>query len=372
MSQAFIDPCSTDFLYTRAMDIKSWIKAARQHAQLTQAQLGEPLGVGKGNVSAWEKGRHEPSFEQLVRIGEITRYPESLPGLSGVAHSVQIPDSTLKHRPWPFPGISEDEVHALPPAQLSELQGALALAIAQLKHGIRISPTPLAPSRPSGDALRSHKAGSLVDMDAAGDEFPMRIDGLPPAPWDGGKSTFQAEMDSRIKISTQAGVTANAGPGEPHAANEPFEEVPELSEVRLAAGDGIENHSEDQTGMIQFRRSFLRAVGADGGKARVVYAKGDSMEPVIRDGAALLVVPNESLTLRDVASGGVYAINYDGKMLVKTVAKDKLTGRWMARSFNPNYYDVPLENGVPVRVLGQVVWVGSRLRDDEVGQWVRS
>lgn len=112
--------------------------------------------------------------------------------------------------------------------------------------------------------------------------------------------------------------------------------------------------------MIQFRQSFLRSVGADGGRARVVYAKGDSMEPVIKDGTALLT------------AGGVYAINYDGKMIVKTVAKDKLTSRWVARSFNPAYPDIPLENGHPARVLGQVVWAGVRLRDDEARQWVRS
>ncbi|CAM3208959.1 peptidase S24-like protein [Achromobacter marplatensis] len=140
----------------------------------------------------------------------------------------------------------------------------------------------------------------------------------------------------------------------------------------MAAGDGIENDNELATGMIQFRSSFLRSVGADKGRGRVVYAKGDSMEPVIKDGAALLVVPNESLTLRDLANGGVYAVNYEGKMLVKTVAKDKLTGRWVARSFNPAYPDIALENGVDVRVLGQVVWAGARLRDDEAGHWIRS
>ncbi len=209
-------------------------------------------------------------------------------------------------------------------------------------------------------------------MDATEDPFPMRINGLPPAPWEGGQTTYQAGLDPRIRISTQTGVIANVGPGEPVAANDRFEKVAELADVRLAAGEGIENHSEDQTGMIQFRRSFLRAVGAEGGKARVVYAKGKSMEPIIRDGAALLVVPNEGLTLGDIAAGGVYAINYDGKMLVKTVAKDKLTGRWVARSFNPAYHDIPLENGTPVRVLGQVVWVGARLRDDEAGQWTRA
>ncbi|OXC91785.1 peptidase s24-like family protein [Achromobacter sp. KAs 3-5] len=193
-------------------------------------------------------------------------------------------------------------------------------------------------------------------MDAAADLFPMRAKEVVTAP---------------LRISTQTGVIANVGPAEAHAANDAFEMVQELADVRLAAGEGIEAHSEEQTGMIQFRRSFLKEVGADGGKARVVYAKGDSMEPVIRDGAALLVVPNENLTIRDLAAGGVYAINYDGKMIVKTVARDKLTQRWVARSFNPTYADIPLENGHPVRVLGQVVWAGARLRDDEAGQWVR-
>lgn len=217
----------------------------------------------------------------------------------------------------------------------------------------------------------SPRSPGLVDMDAADDPFSMRGKRLPYGPWEGGKTTFQAEQERPLRINTQRGVLANVAVGEPPAANDKFERVPELADVRLAAGEPIENHAEEQTGMIQFRKSFLKSVGADNGKARVVYAKGNSMEPVIRDGAALLVVPNESLTLRDLAAGGVYAINYDGKMIVKTVAKDRLTGRWVARSFNRSYDDIPLENGHPVRVLGQVVWAGARLRDDEAGQWAR-
>jgi len=270
--------------------------------------------------------------------------------------------------PWPFSTIPEDQVRKLPPSQLNALQGAMALAIAQMNIGITVAPGPVTAAPAS--VSRSHAPGGLVDMDTADDPFPMRIPGLPPAPWEAEKIPLRAPV--ALKLSTQAGVIANVGPGEPLAANDKFEKVPELADVRLAAGDGIENTDETQTGVIQFRRSFLRSVGADAGKARVVYAKGDSMKPVIRDGAALLVVPNESLTLQDVAGGGVYAINYDGKMIVKTVAKDKLTGRWVARSFNPAYPDIPLENGHPARVLGQVVWAGARLRDDETGQWVRS
>ncbi|WP_424922742.1 S24 family peptidase [Achromobacter marplatensis] len=267
--------------------------------------------------------------------------------------------------PWPFPSIAEAEVRALPASQLSALEGAIALAVAQLKLGINVAPPHSTRPQPNG-------RGAPVGMDAADDPFPMRAGGLPAAPWEGGKSTLQAERDSRIRISTQAGVVANVGPGEPHAANDKFEKVPEMADVRLAAGDGIENLAEEETGTVQFRRSFLRSVGASAGKARVVYAKGDSMEPIIRDGSALLVVPNENLTLQDVAAGGVYAINYDGKMIVKTVTQDRLTKRWVARSFNPAYPDIPLENGAPIRVLGQVVWAGSRLIGSESGQWTHS
>ncbi|MDF2863668.1 MAG: repressor [Achromobacter mucicolens] len=338
--------------------------------------------VSKGNKTDFGRrlGYKDGAFvrQMLSGIRPVTEKTiwaiEAMPGMKGwfdvegvEAPAAPVPDDS----DWPFKTIAAADVRALPAGQLTALEGALALAIAQLKIGLNVSPPP---SPPAGVVipLRAHKPGGLVDMDHADDPFPMRIAGLPPAPWEGGTTTFEAERNPKIRISTQTGVTANAGPGEPHAANDRFEKVPELAEVRLAAGDGIENHSEDQTGMIQFRRSFLKAVGADNGKARVVYAKGDSMEPVIRDGAALLVVPNENLTLQDVAAGGVYAINYDGKMLVKTVTRDKLTGRWVARSFNPAYYDIPLENGTPVRVLGQVVWAGAKLRDDEAGQWIRS
>ncbi|MGQ4231284.1 S24 family peptidase [Bordetella bronchiseptica] len=269
--------------------------------------------------------------------------------LSSETIAPQAPEATT----WPFPSISEEDVRALNPGQLGQLEGALALAISQLRLGVDVAPA-------QRKAAPSSGSGGLVDIDAAADEFPMRIPGLPP-PWEGGKTTKQMEREGSLKLSLADSIIANVAAGDPPAANDRFEKVPELADVRLSAGDGIENHAEDQTGMIQFRRSFLRSVGADGGRARVVYAKGDSMEPVIRDGAALLVVPDEGLTLCDLAAGGIYAINYDGKMIVKAVAKDRLTGRWVARSFNDRYQDVPLENGAPVRVLGRVVWAGVRL-----------
>ncbi|WP_253827168.1 LexA family transcriptional regulator [Achromobacter ruhlandii] len=341
---------------------------------MSQAQLAKAVGAGQSTIASIENGRNKGSslFLDLARALNVN--VEWLMDGVGPKRGNGAGDAAARPAPpapWPFRTIPEDQLRALPESQLNALEGAIALAIAQMKLGIQVAPRPV--STPAAAVpLRAHKPGGLVDMDHADDPFPMRIPGLPD-PWEGGKTTKQIEREHAARpFSIAKDVVANVGPGEPHAANDKFEKVPELADVRLAAGDGIENDNELVTGMIQFRASFLRSVGADKGRGRVVYAKGDSMEPVIRDGAGLLMVPNENLTLRDLASGGVYAINYDGKMIVKTVARDRLTGRWVARSFNPAYPDIPLENEHPVRVLGQVVWAGARLRDDEAGQWVRA
>jgi SOS-response transcriptional repressor LexA len=57
------------------MAIKDWVLAARTHAKLTQEQFGEAMGMTKGNVSAYENGRHEPSWSQMIKMSEVTGYP---------------------------------------------------------------------------------------------------------------------------------------------------------------------------------------------------------------------------------------------------------------------------------------------------------
>jgi transcriptional regulator with XRE-family HTH domain len=75
-----LDLCGTEFVappdgprvYATGMSLSVWVKAARQHGNLTQQALGDALGLSKQNVNAWEKGRHEPGFGQLVKIAQIT------------------------------------------------------------------------------------------------------------------------------------------------------------------------------------------------------------------------------------------------------------------------------------------------------------
>lgn len=250
----------------------------------------------------------------------------------------------------------------LPSAKLTEIE-ALATALG-VTVGQILTPDLGAGAAHSGRPSPSTRSG-LTDLDSAADEFPMRIAGMPDAPWEpGGVTTKQMEREGLVQFGLDRSIAANVTAGEPVAANEKFEKVLELADVRLAAGDGIEAENELVTGAIQFRQSFLRSVGADKGRGRVVYAKGDSMEGDIKDGWALLVVPDDSLTIRDLVPKTIYAINYDGKMIVKILDKDPLTGKWVAKSANRRYRDIPLETeGVSVRILGRVVWAGGRLHE---------
>jgi transcriptional regulator with XRE-family HTH domain len=70
--------------------ISAWVFAARTKAGLTQEQIGESLGVTKGNVSGWENGRHEPSIVQLLKIRDLCRFPlpEEITGPGAISPEV--------------------------------------------------------------------------------------------------------------------------------------------------------------------------------------------------------------------------------------------------------------------------------------------
>lgn len=73
--QCNLDPQWKELLYLGGMDIADWVRHARKHGRMNQTELGEAAGVGKQNVSAWENGRHEPSYTQMLRIADATKFP---------------------------------------------------------------------------------------------------------------------------------------------------------------------------------------------------------------------------------------------------------------------------------------------------------
>ncbi|WP_434663526.1 S24 family peptidase [Paraburkholderia sp. A3BS-1L] len=76
--------------------MKLWIRAARKKAALTQEQLGEKLGVTKGNVSAWENGRHEPSYAQIQEMAVLANLP--LPETEGTSRAAPMLGRPIRGR----------------------------------------------------------------------------------------------------------------------------------------------------------------------------------------------------------------------------------------------------------------------------------
>ncbi|EJO31684.1 phage repressor protein [Achromobacter marplatensis] len=255
---------------------------------------------------------------------------------------------------WPFPSVPASLVRGLADDQLKRLEGALLLALGQM--GVK------AKGSSAQSKAQQAKRGTIMNIDAAADEFPMAP--VAAAPWDpDGLTTHQADRAQALRISTAANVghVANAG----YSANDQeFMPIPEL-DVRLAAGRlGIENYHETEIGEILLRRSFLESFKLPLSRMKIVYAQGDSMEPVIRNGGPMLFFEDPVTDPREIDPRTVYAINHGGKMIVKCIARER-EGGWLAKSLNPAYAPFPLEkeDGCEVRIVGRILWSPYDLRN---------
>ena len=85
------------------------VRVARTRRRLTQAQLGERLGVGRSAVSGWEKGRSAPPQDRLFEmanalgttadwlLGRQGRIEDELdPGLFAGAPAVRRPEVSIE------------------------------------------------------------------------------------------------------------------------------------------------------------------------------------------------------------------------------------------------------------------------------------
>lgn len=59
-----------------ARRLKNTLRALRFHAgEMTQAELGERIGVTRQTVAAIEQGKYSPSLEAAFRIAEVFGVP---------------------------------------------------------------------------------------------------------------------------------------------------------------------------------------------------------------------------------------------------------------------------------------------------------
>ena len=134
--------------------------------------------------------------------------------------------------------------------------------------------------------------------------------------------------------------------------------VPFLKEVELAAGTGRFAIEESDSARLRFFKKDLRNNGVQFSNAKCVTVSGNSMVPVLRDGATVGINVGKN-TLRDVVDGEMYAINHNGQLRVKQLYRIP-TGLRL-RSFNRDEhpdedYTFDQIQEQQIVILGHVFW----------------
>jgi phage repressor protein C with HTH and peptisase S24 domain len=138
-------------------------------------------------------------------------------------------------------------------------------------------------------------------------------------------------------------------------ANSPeFAMIPRL-DVQASAGGGRLALSEDPLEYLAFQADWLRSRGINPASARILTARGDSMEETIRDGDVLLI----DTSIDRIRDNAIYIVVYGEMVLVKRV-HGRLNGSLQLISDNPRY---PPEEVTPgevdqLNIAGRVMWFG--------------
>ncbi|PZO04816.1 MAG: hypothetical protein DCF29_09400 [Alphaproteobacteria bacterium] len=162
------------------------------------------------------------------------------------------------------------------------------------------------------------------------------------------------------RIARTTGVNLDwlaTGQGNPNAAKAGYLEVPIL-DVRLAAGAASLSDASQQIGAMPFDHGLLRSLGRSSGEGLVVLtAEGDSMEPLIADGARVLADTTDT-RLRE----GIFAFRIGDELRVKRLRR-RGSEAVEVLSENPRY-DPELLEGHDLdqfAILGRVLWAATSI-----------
>lgn len=130
-------------------------------------------------------------------------------------------------------------------------------------------------------------------------------------------------------------------------------EVPFFKEVALSAGAGSFVDIDYNGYKLRFARSTLRKAGVAPEAAVCVRITGNSMEPVIPDGAVAGVDTANTL----IKDGQMYAIEHDGMLRVKLLYR--IPGGLRIRSYNRDEHvdeDCMRSDATKIKVIGWIFW----------------
>lgn len=172
-----------------------------------------------------------------------------------------------------------------------------------------------------------------------------------------GSPTMEGPMDARDR--DESGALSDIDAWDDDTPLRPDEVwLPFLEEVELAAGPGTFAVEESHTARLRFFKQDLRRNGVQADKAKCVSVSGNSMIPVLRDGATVGVNVGKN-SLKDVVDGEMYAINHNGQLRVKQVYR--LPTGLRLRSYNRDEhpdedYTFTEIQEQHISIIGHVFW----------------
>ncbi|MBL8269231.1 helix-turn-helix transcriptional regulator, partial [Steroidobacter sp.] len=106
---------------------------------------------------------------------------------------------------------------------------------------------------------------------------------------------------------------------------------------------------------LAFCRNWLGKQGLEARHLAGLQARGNSMEPTIRNAESILV----DLEQREIIDGEIYVIQDDNSFLIKRLQR-QLSGKLRMLCDNPMYPVIECPEA-EIKVVGRVVWRGSLL-----------
>lgn len=187
---------------------------------------------------------------------------------------------------------------------------------------------------------------------------------------EGGKKFFSLEVvieaarildtsvDYLVGLSADpAPASSLVAPGVPDAST--VRDLPgirwvEVRGLAAAAGGGATVLGEEIEGYLAFRREWLASRGIDPTQCVVIDVMGDSMEPTLPEGSAILVDRGQ----RRRRDGGVYVLRGEDGLLVKRAIRHRQG--WVMASDNPAHAPSPWQPDA--EVIGEVRWMARSIR----------
>ncbi len=132
---------------------------------------------------------------------------------------------------------------------------------------------------------------------------------------------------------------------------EKFATIRYFRQINASAGGGALNWEESYE-TIRIDEALVELLGGRKHLKHIdaLEVKGDSMEPMLRDGDLVAV----DRSRRDVKSGGVYVVRIGEELFVKQIERD--AGKWVCTSFNSAYPSISVEPS-ELHVIGEAVAV---------------